>query len=220
MKAGWLRAGEGALLLRFREEVSDEAHSLVRHAFDSLVGWEHPALLNLHPAYGSLLVEFDPLQVSFGDWCRLVERRFAETAGWARPESRLVEIPVHYDGEDLGEVAKLHGISIDDVVALHSGAEYTVHFLGFQPGFPYLAGLPEKLETPRLAVPRLKVPAGSVAIAGKQAGIYPAVSAGGWRLLGRTPLRLFQADAEPPTLLRMGDRVRFRPLSREELGHA
>jgi inhibitor of KinA len=131
--------------------------------------------------------------------------------------SRRVEVPVCYDEDlapDLRDVARHVGLSADEVVRLHAGATYVVRFLGFSPGFPYLAGLPERLAMPRLERPRVRVPAGSVAIAGGQAGVYPQATPGGWRVVGRTPLRLFDADREPPALLRMGDLVRFVPVPR------
>ncbi|MBU4684385.1 5-oxoprolinase subunit PxpB [Cedecea davisae] len=130
------------------------------------------------------------------------------------PESRLVEIPVVYGGEqgpDLDVVARHSQLTPEQVVALHSGTEYIVYFLGFQPGFAYLGGLPETLATPRRGEPRLQVAAGSVGIGGGQTGIYPLATPGGWQIIGRTSLSLFIPGGEPPTLLLPGDRVRFVP---------
>lgn len=121
------------------------------------------------------------------------------------------EIDVVYDGEDLDDVARLTGLGADEIVALHSGDAYTVAFLGFSPGFGYLLGLPQALHVPRLDTPRVRVPAGAVAIAGEWAGIYPSATPGGWRLLGRTEAALFDARRDPPATLAPGDRVRFRP---------
>jgi KipI family sensor histidine kinase inhibitor len=127
----------------------------------------------------------------------------------AQPGARLHEISVEYDGPDLDEVARMHGIAREELVRRHAEAEYTVGFIGFSPGFPYLFGLPDDLATPRLATPRTRVPAGSVAIGGSFAGIYPSASPGGWRLIGRTEVRLFDPNRDPPALLAPGDRVRF-----------
>ncbi|UJD93941.1 5-oxoprolinase subunit PxpB [Lelliottia amnigena] len=130
------------------------------------------------------------------------------------PESRFIEIPVVYGGAvgpDLGEVARHAGLSEKQVVELHSANDYVVWFLGFQPGFPYLGGLPEQLATPRRAEPRLQVPAGSVGIGGAQTGIYPLASPGGWQLIGHTSLPLFDSRRDEPVLLRPGDTVRFVP---------
>ncbi|MDQ1688095.1 MAG: hypothetical protein QOK42_1070 [Frankiaceae bacterium] len=121
----------------------------------------------------------------------------------------LVEVPVHYDGRDLSDI---NGLDSDEVIALHSASTYTVAFIGFAPGFPYCRGLHPRLETPRLVTPRPSVPAGSVAIAGSWCAIYPTASPGGWRLLGRTDLVLFDAESEPPALLQPGSKVRFVPV--------
>ena len=132
---------------------------------------------------------------------------------------RRIEIPVCYDADfalDLARVEAETNLSADMIIALHSSAEFVVACVGFMPGFPFLAGLPEKLRTTRLATPRTKVPAGSVAIARTQAGVYPVESPGGWNLIGRTPLRLFDANANPPALLQAGYRVRFRGITRNE----
>ncbi len=132
---------------------------------------------------------------------------------------RRIEIPVCYDADfalDLARVEAETNLSADTIIGLHSSAEFVVACVGFMPGFPFLAGLPEKLRTTRLVTPRTKVPAGSVAIARTQAGVYPVESPGGWNLIGRTPLRLFDANANPPALLQAGDRVRFRGITRNE----
>jgi len=129
-------------------------------------------------------------------------------------ESRLIDIPVIYGGNhgpDLPFVAEHTGMTPRQVVECHAGAEYIVYFLGFQPGFPYLGGMPEKLNTPRHAEPKLAVPSGSVGIGGSQTGIYPLITPGGWRIIGHTPLRMFDPQQSPPTLLRPGDKVRFVP---------
>jgi len=141
-------------------------------------------------------------------------QRWWEESEALEPESRFIEIPVVYGtaaGPDLGEVARHAGLSEKQVVELHSSIDYVVWFLGFQPGFPYLGGLPEQLATPRRDEPRLQVPAGSVGIGGAQTGIYPLATPGGWQLIGHTPLPLFDPDRNEPVLLRPGDTVRFIP---------
>jgi inhibitor of KinA len=132
------------------------------------------------------------------------------------PEPREVEIPVCYGGEfgaDLSDVAAMHGMTAAQVIELHASSDYLVYFLGFVPGFAYLGELPEALVTPRLATPRPRVPPGSVGIAGNQTGVYPFATPGGWRLLGRTPAAMFRSDREGLSLLSIGDRVRFTPIS-------
>jgi KipI family sensor histidine kinase inhibitor len=143
-------------------------------------------------------------------------RALVEAADLTRPPAanpREIVLDVRYDGEDLEEVARLTGNTVAEVVELHSGAEYTVAFTGFMPGFGYLTGLPERLQLSRLDSPRTRVPAGSVGIAGEFSGVYPRSSPGGWRLLGRTDTVLFDPRAERPALLAPGDRVRFRSVS-------
>lgn len=178
-----------------------------------------PELTDIVPGMNNLTVVFDPL-ISDGDTVLAeLEQLWAE-ADEAGFTPREVAIPVCYGGvhgPDLNDVARHTGLSTAEVVALHSSTDYIVFFLGFQPGFAYLGGLPESLTTPRRAEPRLAVPAGSVAIGGSQTGIYPAAAPGGWQLIGRTELTLFDPLRDPPTLLLPGDRVRFVP---EEASHA
>lgn len=166
------------------------------------------SVLGLTPGMNNLTLSFDPLHT---DSDALAE---AARVLWHKPlrrqqAGRLVEIPVRYDGPDLVDVAAHCGLTPEEVVRRHAAAEYVVYFIGFQPGFAYLGGLDESLHTPRRAEPRTAVPAGSVGIGGAQTGIYPLVTPGGWQLIGRTTLPLFDPQAEPPTLLAPGDRLRF-----------
>ena len=160
------------------------------------------------PGMNNLTLVFDPLATEAAMLEAVV------TTLWDKPlrtraAGRRVEIPVHYDGPDLAVVAEHCGLSPDEVVRRHGEPEYNVYFIGFQPGFAYLGGLDPALATPRRAEPRVSVPAGSVGIGGAQTGIYPLATPGGWQLIGRTALALFDPQAEPPTLLAPGDRVRF-----------
>jgi len=205
-------ASDRSLLLVFDDRISLAAHQDVLRLTPLLQSVR--GVTNVHPAYASILIDFDPRAIRHGDVERVAQELFAQAATVHLPEPRAVEIPVAYGGEygpDLETVAALTGHTPDEVVAIHSGAEYLVYFLGFSPGFPYLGGLPESIAAPRLETPRKRVPAGSVAIGGRQTGVYPMASPGGWRIIGRTPLRLFTPNADPPVLLRMGDRVRFVP---------
>lgn len=132
---------------------------------------------------------------------------------------RIVTIPVCYGGEfgpDMEHVANQHGMTIEEVIAIHSSVDYLVHMIGFAPGFPYLGGLPEQIATPRRATPRLQVEAGTVGIGGSQTGIYPITTPGGWQCIGRTPIRLFRPEMNPPSLLEAGDYVRFKPITVQE----
>lgn len=186
--------GDRALLLE-----TDAPHAL--RAAVAAAGL--PGVTEIVPGARTVLVVFSG---PFGDAARRLADLEAEAADVA---GRLVEIPVVYDGADLAEVAELTGLAAAEVVRRHAAAEYTVAYLGFSPGFAYLTGLDPALEVPRKATPRTSVPAGSVAIAGPYTSVYPSASPGGWMLLGRTDLRLWDVDRDPPSLLEPGDRVRF-----------
>ena len=201
------------------QRASQLANKNVRKLLQLLQSRPIANVRNLHPAYNSLLVKFDALR------CRHEEleeklRTYAEKIDEVRlPEARLVEIPVCYGGvlgPDLAEVAALHGLTPERVIELHASADYLVYFLGFVPGFAYLGELPATLVTSRLATPRRAVPRGSVGIAGNQTGVYPCETPGGWRLLGRTPLAMIQPTSESLSLLSIGDRVRFKAISRDQ----
>src|SRR5947209_6179797 len=195
-----------------QSQITLQAHQQVRKLLRLLELEPVAGIRNLHPAYCSLLVKFNGLRLRH-DEVEAVLRRYLERLEEIKlPEPRLVEIPVCYGGEfgpDLAEVCAIHGMRPARVVELHASAEYLVYFLGFVPGFAYLGELPEALVTPRLAVPRRRVPAGSVGIAGNQTGVYPFATPGGWRLIGRTPVAMFRDEREGFSLLVIGDRVRF-----------
>src|SRR5262249_9073780 len=174
---------------------------------------------NVHPAYCSLLFQFNFFILDHEKLEAILREYLSQLKAVVLAESRHVEIPVCYGGEfgpDLSDVAALHNMSISHVIELHSSVTYIVYFLGFVPGFAYLGGLSEQLETLCLSTPRRKVPPGSVGIAGQQAGVYPCATPGGWRLLGRTAEVMFQPQREHMSLLSIGDRVRFVPISEEE----
>jgi len=195
-----------------------EANENVRKLLRLLESEPVAGVRNLHPAYSSLLIKFEALQMRH-DGLEAILRKYLERLEEVKlPEPQRVEIPVCYGGEfgpDLAEVCALRGMTAAQAVELHASVEYLVYFLGFVPGFAYLGELPKELATPRLAVPRRKVPAGSVGIAGNQTGVYPFATPGGWRLLGRTPLRMFRADRDGLSLVSIGDRVRFTPINAE-----
>ncbi|MGH8657881.1 MAG: 5-oxoprolinase subunit PxpB [Gammaproteobacteria bacterium] len=173
----------------------------------------HPAVREVVPGMNNLTVLLGSDGVDPEEFLSVMQQWWAE-GGVQELSPRLVEFPVDYGGEegpDLEEVARHCGLSAREVIERHAVVEYTVYFLGFQPGFAYLGGLDPLIATPRRAEPRLAVPAGSVGIGGAQTGIYPAVTPGGWQIIGRTPLALFDAAREPPTLLLPGDQVRFVP---------
>ena len=203
-------ASDRSLLVSFGDQISMASNGAVTRLTRALGGAR--GILNLHPAYASVLVDFDPRLRTHEQIEALVRECLAAPDRAPTEKARTIEIPVQYGGEsgpDLEDVARHAGLTAERVVELFGAAEYLVYFVGFSTCFPYLGGLPPELATPRLSAPRKNVPAGSVAIGGAQAGVYPLASPGGWRLLGRTSLRLFDPQGSPPPLLRMGDRVRF-----------
>ena len=212
------RASDRSLLIYFGEQITLEANENVRRLLQLLEREPIAGVSNLHPAYCSLLVKFEALAWRHEELERRLRKYIGRLNQVELPEPRLVEIPVCYGGEfgpDLDEVAAIHGITPERVVELHTLGTYLVYFLGFVPGFAYLGELARELMTPRLPSPRRRVPAGSVGIAGNQTGIYPFETPGGWRLLGRSPLEMFRTDRHGLSLLSIGDRVRFVPVSRE-----
>lgn len=215
----FLPAGDSALVVEFSAEISPAITARVHALARALEDQGRPGLGEAVPTYRSLLLRYDPLTLSYAEVCSLAADALACSQIGEESSSRPVEIPTVYGGDfgpDIGFVAAHNGLTPDDVIRLHSAATYTVAMLGFAPGFPYLSGLPTRLATPRLSTPRQAVPAGSVGIAGSQTGIYPSATPGGWQLIGRTPLALFDPRRDPPALLRPGDRVRFVPIPAEE----
>ena len=215
--ARFSKASDQSLLVYFDEKNTLDAHRRVAGLLGRLEQAPLAGVRNLHPAFRSLLVKFDPLRWKHEELEEALRSRI-ETAPEDVGKGRAIEIPVCYRGEfgpDLDDVARLHGMAAEEVIALHTAGLYVVFFLGFVPGFAYMGDLPTELVTPRLATPRKSVPAGTVGIAGRQTGVYPFATPGGWRLLGRTPLKMFQKERAGMCLLRLGDRVKFVAVSRE-----
>ena len=209
-------SSDQSLLLYFDETTALAAHERIRKLLHSLAVEPFAAARNFQPAYRSLLVEFDALTTTHAQLETALCGRLARLEHLELPAPRQVEIPTCYGGEfgpHLDEVARLHGVSPDRVVELHSSVTYIVYFFGFVPGFAYLGDLPEALATPRLPSPRRTTAPGSVGIADRQTGVYPAATPGGWRLIGRTPIPMFRPGAENMSFLNLGDRVRFVPIS-------
>jgi inhibitor of KinA len=235
--------GESALTVQFGGDIDCAVSRLVGMLDKRLEERPFPGWVENVPAYTTLTVYYDPLEAALNAGfagiggvsetddesdeggspyyavCRYVQGLFDNLSEEEIPSPRQVEIPVCYGGEygpDLTEVALRNGMSERDVIRFHTQHEYHVYMIGFAPGFPYLGGMPEAIAAPRRASPRLLIPAGSVGIGGKQTGVYPIASPGGWQLIGRTPVRLFRPEQHPPSLLQAGDTVIFREISRAE----
>ncbi len=207
----YLVAGEKALVVEFGSRIDPGTNARVQSLCRSLERDPIPGVVETIPTFRSLLVSYDPLQVSFDQLVsriQTVETRLPEI--W--PARTPLVIPIVYGGQfgpDIDFVARHNGISVEEVIRLHVSGDYVVYMIGFTPGFPYLGGLAKQIATPRLKVPRTLVPAGSVGIAGEQTGVYPVESPGGWQLIGRTPLKLYDRTRKNPVLLAPGDSARF-----------
>lgn len=218
---------EQSLTISFGNEVSEETLRHINAFHQSLLQNPFSGYVDAVPAYTTLSIFYDPLQVLLSEllgtdayekvsnYLNALKIDFKE----AKKQASVVEIPVCYGGDlgpDLESLAALHQLTVSEVIALHTEPAYLVYMIGFVPGFAYMGGLNPVLETPRLATPRQVIPAGSVGIAGKQTGIYPLETPGGWQLIGRTPLKMFDVDREQPSLLQAGDKVKFVPITRSE----
>lgn len=206
-------AGDSAILIQLGSQISPTISRRV-HGLASRI-LEHPpvGLREAVPGYASLLLHFDPLTTTAAEisqWADGLAASLPENVH--DPQGRRVEIPIVYDGPDLVSLAKARNLDPKEVIRLHAGQEYLVYLIGFTPGFAYLGEVDERIAAPRLATPRKVVPAGSVGIAGRQTGVYPIDSPGGWQLIGRTHLRFFDLQRGPPCLLAPGDTVQFLPV--------
>lgn len=218
-QAKFLTAGDMAISVEIGESITPEIHRKVLAMLIAIQKESLAGIIDLVPTYRSILVKYNPLESSLSDIekrLRLLEKRLevnpVESAG------SVIELPVVYGGKygpDLNYVAEYNRLSPVQVIQIHSNITYPVYMMGFSPGFPYLGGIPERISTPRLDTPRLAIAAGSVGIADNQTGIYPTESPGGWRIIGRTPIQLFNPMANPPTVVEIGDSIRFIPIPEE-----
>jgi inhibitor of KinA len=215
-RPGFLTAGDSAVVVEYGDTIDEATNLRVRQLAAALALPNVPGIVEIVPTYRSLMVHYDPLQLSRLQAEAVVLDADQHLADVVLPHPRVIDIPTVYGGgygPDLNDVAVWAGIPTDEVIAIHSERAYLVYMMGFMAGFPYLGGL-----SPRIAMPspRTKVPTGSVGIAQEQTGIYPTETPGGWRLIGWTPVRIFDATSDPPVLFEAGDYIRFVPTSGEE----
>ncbi|WP_044895340.1 5-oxoprolinase subunit PxpB [Bacillus alveayuensis] len=219
---------ENALIIKFGEQITPEVHQRVRQVSTYFMEQRIEGMIEVVPAYTTVTVYYDPLlllkntsgnDLPFEMVCAVLRNILASLEYTDTVEGNEVVIPVCYGeefGPDLEEVARRNQLTPEEVIDIHTNGHYLVYMIGFAPGFAYLGGMSEKIATPRKDSPRLRIPAGSVGIAGMQTGVYPIESPGGWQLIGRTPLQLFRPDHPQPSLLQVGDRVRFQAITKEE----
>jgi len=211
--------GDRGVLVEYGDAISPEINRKVRAMTLALEQQKPAGVVEVIPTYRSMLVIYDPAVLKLRELNEALVNLERGLDRFEIPAARTIEIPVLYGGDfgpDIDFVAKHAGLSVPEVIRIHSSQIYQIYMIGFTPGFPFLGGLPEILHTPRLATPRPLAPAGSVGIANNQTGVYPVDSPGGWRLIGRTPLTLFNPSRKDPFLYRAGDQIRFAPISRTE----
>jgi inhibitor of KinA len=212
--------GDRSFLVELGDTLSPEVNRCVQQLMLQLRQARLAGVRELAPGYRSLLVVFDPLTIAPAELKERITQIAAQNGSDDLPKAKLITIPVFYGGDygpDLEGVAGLLGIAPDDVIRLHTETIYRVYMIGFTPGYPYMGELPADLAVPRRSTPRTRVPKGSVGIAQRQTGIYPVLSPGGWQIIGWTPIELFDPTRQPPSLLEMGDRVKFEAVRQVEI---
>ncbi|WP_053955300.1 5-oxoprolinase subunit PxpB [Inediibacterium massiliense] len=215
----FLMAGEKAVVVEFGNEISETINQKVRAMMIATKKMNIDGMIELIPTYRSLMVQYDPCKIDYETLLMKLQSIEKQLNEIDIPLPKVIEIPTLYGNEygpDIQNVANHNHLSIEEVVNIHSSKEYLIYMLGFTPGFPYLGGMDEKIATPRLKEPRTKITGGSVGIAGSQTGIYPIDSPGGWQLIGRTPLKLYDAYRKEPILLEAGNYIKFVPINEEK----
>ncbi|WP_175986660.1 5-oxoprolinase subunit PxpB [Bacillus sp. Marseille-Q1617] len=219
--------GDSAVVIQLGDAIEIDTHEKVKKVTSLLEKNPQKWLVDIIPAFTTVTLYYDPVTVlqekneelPYEGVCSTLAALLSDDVENVSASPRVIEIPVCYGeeyGPDLEEVAQIHRLSPEEVISKHTNGDYLVYMIGFAPGFPYVGGLDPDLATPRRKSPRLKIPAGSVGIAGDQTGVYPIETPGGWQLIGRTPLRLFQPDEETPSLLHAGDHIKFVSISEDE----
>ena len=215
----YLVSGDCAVCVEFGNEISPEINKKIRAFKIAVEKSGIPGIVETVPTYRSLLVHYRPEVIGFQELTGKFEELMGSLSNIQIPPPTVIEIPVLYGGEmgpDIENVAAHNGKTVDEVIKIHTSEEYLIYMLGFIAGFPYLGGMSKEIATPRLKSPRVKIDGGSVGIAGEQTGVYPVDSPGGWQLIGRTPLKLYDADREKPVLLEAGQYIKFRSVTAEE----
>ena len=214
-----LTAGDSSLLIEFGNEISPEINQKIKTTVQLMKEQHIEGVVDIIPAFCSLLINYDPRVISYEELRNRMKALVKIEVKAEDGVKRVFEIPVCYGGEsgpDIENIAEHAGLSVEEVIKIHSSRDYLIYMLGFLPGFTYLGGLDERIHTPRLANPRLKINAGSVGIGGSQTGIYPLDSPGGWQLMGMTPVKTYDPEREVPILVEAGDYIRFVPVDEEE----
>lgn len=214
-----LTAGDSSILIEFGKEISPEINRKIKATVQLMKEQHIEGVVDVIPAFCSLLINYDPRVISYDEIRKRMQNLVKVDAKSGEEKKKIYEIPVCYGGEygpDIENIAANAGLSVEEVIKIHSSRDYLIYMLGFLPGFCYLGGLDERIHTPRLANPRIKINAGSVGIGGSQTGIYPLDSPGGWQLMGMTPVKTYDPKREVPILVEAGDYIRFVPIEEDE----
>ena len=214
-----LPTGDRALTVEFGNEIDEKINARLMGLIRTLSEERIKGIEEFVPSFRAVLIHYNPALLSYEKMTGIVEKALSVPVGEEAHKKRTVHIPVCYEeeyGPDIGDVAVHAGLTVDEVISIHSGTPYLVYMLGFQPGFPYLGGLDKRIHTPRLETPRIRLEAGSVGIGGGQTGLYPMESPGGWRIIGVTPVRCYNPEKEKPIPYMAGDYIKFYPVSKEE----
>lgn len=220
-KVRYLVSGDCSVCVEFGNEISPEINKKIRAFKIAVEKSKIPGIVETVPTYRSLLVSYKPEIIGFQEITEKFESLMGSLDNIVIPPPKVIEIPVLYGGEmgpDIATVAKHNHKTVEEVIKIHTSREYLIYMIGFIAGFPYLGGMSDEIATPRLKNPRVKIEGGSVGIAGQQTGIYPIDSPGGWQLIGRTPLKLYDAGREKPVLLEAGQYIKFKSVTEEEYG--
>lgn len=214
-----LTAGDSSILIEFGKEINPEINGKITSLVQLMKEQHIEGVVDMIPAFCTLLVNYDPRVITYEEIRDRMEKLLKIETRASESRRRVYEIPVCYGGEygpDIENIAEHAGLSVEEVIRIHSSRDYLIYMLGFLPGFCYLGGLDERIHTPRLANPRIKINAGSVGIGGSQTGIYPLDSPGGWQLMGMTPVKTYDPEREVPILVEAGDYIRFVPVDESE----
>lgn len=214
----YLIAGDRAIVMEFGNEINKDINAKIRSTMAAIDG-NIDGIVEMTPTYRSITIVYEPEKLSYSELVEQLKKYESVSSSDGEEKVNLIEIPTLYGGEygpDMDFVKSNAGLSEEEVVKIHTGIDYLVYMLGFAPGFTYLGGMDERIATPRLKSPRLKIEAGSVGIAGSQTGMYPSESPGGWQLIGRTPLKLYNPESEPPVFIQAGDYIRYVSIDEEE----
>lgn len=215
----FLLTGDTSLSVEFGNEISEAINTQIRAFNIALQNSKIPGIVETVPTYRSLMVHYDPGVIQYAPLVKKLKGLLGQLDNIVIPPSEVLEVPVLYGGEmgpDLAFVAEHNGKTPEEVIKIHTSTEYLIYMLGFTPGFTYLGGMSEEIATPRLKTPRVKIPGGSVGIAGSQTGVYPIDSPGGWQLIGRTPVKMYDPDRETPILPQAGQYIKFRAIDQKE----